>query len=635
MNKNRLIINSLISIFLVVVLMLGSTYSIFTTSEIDEEMNVYTTGNLDVTYTLSSDNLTLTNNTPINDEEANYIEPYRITITNNGNVPYMFNVVLNDTTAGNVIDYKYLMIQVGKTEIKKLSEYTDKIIRKDVIVPANASVDVDVRIWISNQVTSSEMGKSFYAKLSIDGLAIVEANEQVDNSILIADVKMLENKPNLDNGLIPVYYDLDTNKWRKADSNNTNNNWYSYENKMWANAILISDNKKRNTYLESSVNTVIDNNDITAFYVWIPRFKYRVFNINRQASNKEGYSYDALNKGIEIKFERGISNTGNVNCVYNDMIGESISNLADSCLYDESDAIVTSSNNLNYKNAWYTHPAFTFGNKEIEGFWIGKFETRGSKEKPIILPNISSLNCEVCDTNYSTNFTISKIFQNYGLSNEVDAHMLTNLEWGAVSYLTNSKYGLCDNTGCRTTYPNNSSKYYTGRSSGDDISNIVNNYGNYDYIGYKLDEFGNQTNSRDISKVASSTRNITGVYDLVGSYVEQVMGNMLNKEGEFNTLSAGKNWDNNNVLNRKYYNTYLYGISALEQVGFNRSILGDATSEVVDIDLKQNEFVTNAKPWFYRSTGINDIEKKDKNNIYRFRSSNGVLNYSTFRSSIS
>ena len=57
MSKWRLILTSTISIVLGGILLIGSTYSIFTTTEIDENANVYPTGNLDVTYTLSKNNI--------------------------------------------------------------------------------------------------------------------------------------------------------------------------------------------------------------------------------------------------------------------------------------------------------------------------------------------------------------------------------------------------------------------------------------------------------------------------------------------------------------------------------------------------------------------------------------------------
>ena len=186
MNKQRLIISSVISIFLVATLLLGSTYSIFTSQEIDENTNVYTTGNLDITYKLDSNNIKFTDITPMNEEEADSVKPYRITVTNKGNVPYMFDVILTDTTSSeeNTIDYQYIMTKVGYLEPASLSDCTDNIIKENVILPADSSVDIDVRIWISDSIQNIEIGKSFYSKLTIDGLAVYNDNTDIDNSLL-------------------------------------------------------------------------------------------------------------------------------------------------------------------------------------------------------------------------------------------------------------------------------------------------------------------------------------------------------------------------------------------------------------------------------------------------------------------
>ena len=66
----------------------------------------------------------------------------------------------------------------------------------------------------------------------------------------------------------------------KADSTNSdsNNKWYDYNNKMWANAVLV-DSTNRSTYQSAAVGTTINSEDILAHYVWIPRYKYKVWNI--------------------------------------------------------------------------------------------------------------------------------------------------------------------------------------------------------------------------------------------------------------------------------------------------------------------------------------------------------------------
>ena len=110
--------------------MLGSTYSLFGTSNVDEDLNVYKTGNLDVSYTLSSSNVVLSNVEPMSEEEADGITPYRITVNNNGTVPYMFDISLVDSTATDAIDYQYVMTKVGYLGAKPLSECTDNVIRE-------------------------------------------------------------------------------------------------------------------------------------------------------------------------------------------------------------------------------------------------------------------------------------------------------------------------------------------------------------------------------------------------------------------------------------------------------------------------------------------------------------------------
>ena len=75
MNKKRLIITSLLSIFLVTILLIQSTYSIFTTTEIDENSNIYITGDLNITYKVSTTSIQFSDITPMTEEEADSVIP--------------------------------------------------------------------------------------------------------------------------------------------------------------------------------------------------------------------------------------------------------------------------------------------------------------------------------------------------------------------------------------------------------------------------------------------------------------------------------------------------------------------------------------------------------------------------------
>ena len=191
LSNTRFIILSILSIILVSTLLLGSTYSLFKSSNVDEDLHVYKTGVLDITYTLSDDNVTFTSKNPTSLEDSEYVNPYRIIVTNTGSVDYKFNVLLVNTTASDAIDNQYIMTRVGKLDAIKLSECTNNIVKSDIVVPAGDQAIIDVRVWLSDTVQNTEIGKSFYAKLSIDGLAVYNDNDNIDNSDLRADYPLL------------------------------------------------------------------------------------------------------------------------------------------------------------------------------------------------------------------------------------------------------------------------------------------------------------------------------------------------------------------------------------------------------------------------------------------------------------
>ena len=276
------------------------------------------------------------------------------------------------------------------------------------------------------------------------------------------------NRPVLAEGMIPITYD-GTN-WKKADEYGAYNNWYDYGNRKWANAVMVT-SATRETYMNADVGTTIPENDILAYYVWIPRYKYKLFNAT--------YKSDTTEQLIEVTFENGTSTTGTVTCTYN-------TNGAESC-HDKANG------------NWYTHPAFTMinasGNKtELKGIWVGKFETTGSTTTPRVKPGVASLRNIAIATMYSASKLIrSTDYLTTNGANESDSHMMKNIEWGAVAYLKQSNYGL-------------------------GITDIGINSGGYNTGG------GNGT-SYKTNTGQSTSGNITGVYDMSGGAYEYVMGN--------------------------------------------------------------------------------------------------------------
>ncbi len=386
------------------------------------------------------------------------------------------------------------------------------------------------------------------------------------------------NPPKLVDNMIPVMYN--GSNWVKADSSNTNSTykWYDYTNKQWANAVLVS-STNRNTYVEAEAGTVIPESEVLAYYVWIPRYKYKVFNVAKTIGTD---SYNAKTTGIDIVFEEGTSSTGEIKCNNYSFAAASSSATNETC----------SGTNGQY----YTHPAFTFGDTELTGIWVGKFESASSNPSASyggsnsttltvrVKPNMNTWRNNPVSNFYTVIKNMQSSGNEYGLSTDtskVDSHMLKNMEWGAVAYLTHSDYGRCNGSSCEEVTINNSSSHTTG--GGNYVSNVAQ----------------------------SSTGNIYGIYDLSGGVFEYVMGNMSSgsESYTYNPKDAGGNFSYNTET-AKYMDTYAYGTTYNNQTAYNRARLGDATGEVVVRSSRAwngelAHFVYSSYPWFLRGGNYN------------------------------
>lgn len=343
------------------------------------------------------------------------------------------------------------------------------------------------------------------------------------------------------------------------------------------------------------------SNGTLAFFTWIPRYKYKVWNIEKVSSqysytSDDGTLYDAYNDGIDVVWESGTSSTGTIDCNY------IINNNVNGYFVDDY------TNNLSLSEAcigsngeYYTHPAFSFG-EEKAGFWIGKFETTGSLDESTVLPDVVSVSSDSMSDVFDSALNFSKSSL-YGIE-KFNSHLVKNIEWGAVSYLTHSIYGLCDGYSCSDINLNNSIDNYTGRSLGrtlNDSEPTTNNTGNYTYEGYVIDEeFADITSTVRQSYVASTTGNIYGVYDMAGGRGEYISGVMVGQSG---TLSASMLYLSN--VDKKYYNLYSYGNEYNTQLSYNRSILGDAIGEIVLTDSIDNGLWYNH--YSYNFNSISEI----------------------------
>ncbi|MBR1718785.1 MAG: prepilin-type N-terminal cleavage/methylation domain-containing protein [Bacilli bacterium] len=325
--------------------------------------------------------------------------------------------------------------------------------------------------------------------------------------------------PVLKGNLIPITIEPN-GKVHKAD---VYKEWYKYENKTWANAVILIDKTK--TYED---NQVIPESNIESYFVWIPKYSYKLFDMGNYTSNMS-----SDNKAHTIDIQFGITNTTDTSTTCATPMASGASG---NCAV----------------NKYMTHPSFISFN--VNGFWVGKFETGdGNRTQDQTYDNGTNTALKV-KPNLGTIYynSMNRFFtQPYNYNRTLDSHLMKNTEWGAVAYLSYSRYGI--NAELR-----HNDRYQTGCAASTPTS-WNNNQSDC-----------NPYNS-EIGYLASTTGNISGIYDMSGG-VDEIVAQYYASHGN----SFG-----NDVINAyaaKYFDAYSGDFSLANR------ILGDATGEMGPMD---------------------------------------------------
>ena len=373
--------------------------------------------------------------------------------------------------------------------------------------------------------------------------------------------------PKLGEGLVPVTIENDgTVKY--AD---TSKKWYNYCDKIWANAVILEDNASY------KVGDTIQESDIQSYFVWIPKYKYKLWNVDAPVDTAHE---------IDIVFdETDTTDIEDVSCK----------------------TPMTSGESGNCNNGEYmTHPAFI--SMGVNGFWVGKFETgyKGATSASAAQVNANDTSKVIIKPNvYSwRNINVYNLFLNsYNYRRALDSHMLKNIEWGAVAYLSHSRYGINKELNI-----NNNSNYKAGYSA-------LKSTNQQTYPGTSGDgQTYNSAYNTEGGYLASTSGNISGVYDMSGGAWEYVSSYITGKPGSsgFSTTTLA-NYDS------KYFDVY-NASSAITTYQYR--ILGDATGEMGPfkqyLDGDNNSryhsswygdysyFVDSSYPWFVRGGHCTD-----------------------------
>ena len=373
------------------------------------------------------------------------------------------------------------------------------------------------------------------------------------------DIKKV-NSPKLAEGMIPVKWNTSRNVWVVCDENDPT--WYNYDSKEWAN-VMLSDGTYK--YGKVQEGQEVKDEELGSMYVWIPRYAYTITNTNTEHK-------------INVTFVKGNTNEG-VN-------GE---------IFTTDESVDTTSTKL-------VHPGFNLGGSPLTGIWVAKFEASGTDKKGNAVGNASENSSN--QTYEPDEKTIAQSLPNriswrhisigdseqksmevataeeFGLQN-ASSHLIKNSEWGALAYLCYSDYGSVpqiNSAGYLLSSPWYVCNLYTGQ--GPNANGSIDRY-------EKIDDSNNYSTTN--GKLASTTGNTTGVYDMNGGAWEYVAGYIDNGNSNLNN---GKSYFENQKL-KPIYASLWDEYEASKEEKDNHIKIDDQTTltqfELWDYDNKKRE----------------------------------------------
>ena len=136
--------------------------------------------------------------------------------------------------------------------------------------PSSGTVTIDSKGIVTYALITIEGKEATYE----DGVVTITGEEVVP--VIYKEAILNGADPVIGDNMIPVTI-ADNGEVTYA---NLYSAWYSYENKEWANAVILIDSPST-TY---EIGDTILESDIESYFVWIPRYRYQLFDLGNYTS---------------------------------------------------------------------------------------------------------------------------------------------------------------------------------------------------------------------------------------------------------------------------------------------------------------------------------------------------------------
>ena len=353
-----------------------------------------------------------------------------------------------------------------------------------------------------------------------------------------------------------------------VETTSSDENWYNYDSKQWANA----------------------ETEDGSMWVWIPRYAYKINSATQTCDvvfligTTDNY-YDEDGNLQTAKRQKSVNETidssGDEYIVHPAFTNESSINYANGGWDKELTGIWVAKFEAGYvnkedeyeKNNLLKSSSVTYEQSSV-WVWSGEAETTDNSSQParnwldgvygstktaIKYPTFQGLRYSMNYINNSNAFEISRALTEsgniYGLSSSsTDSHLMKNSEWGAVSYLSQSKYGLngTDIVINNVCLSNTTQSAYA-------VTGCAGETANSGGISTTIDKIKGGTQSgiytwtQKKGTAASSTGTIYGIYDLSGGVWERTAAIVNNGSERLNyygkvTISALNNGESSKYV---------------------------------------------------------------------------------------
>lgn len=202
----------LVFTFLLLIVVIGTSFSLWQLTLQQTGTNVITSGCLKLTLQNDSDAINLINASPLNDNDASGLTPYIFTVSNNCNKQATYVINLENVSVGDkILDDNYIKINLmnGKNQVfhdKLLDSYMteNRVIDNSSsayklyqgTLSGNSSTSFSLRIWLDKATPAIDgvMNANFSSKITV----------LAENEIKISTVNIPESYQ--DNGIFKDYY---------------------------------------------------------------------------------------------------------------------------------------------------------------------------------------------------------------------------------------------------------------------------------------------------------------------------------------------------------------------------------------------------------------------------------------------